>query len=286
MFGLGLPEILFIVLLAALILGPEHMPRVARTLGKWSAKARSAATTLGQAVIQDEETRAAARDLSKLQEDIQNARNQVLSIRRNVSSGVSGIAKMALDGVAVEDRDGAKTKGEAINAETADSGKNGDCSPLSHAEGQGESQREESGFFSQSLAQLHERRDWQTSYGDLLATNRERSVSLAKPFLLPEVESRKVRRKRVPFPPATSMTGEFETRFSVGRSIASTPLPRAASESESDKARRRKIALPPAQGDDGRAHAVKLPDPRNDVVLYRVKFLGRPIHRMDSVDRQ
>lgn len=282
MFGLGLPEILFIVLLAALILGPEHMPRVARTLGKWSAKARSAATTLGQAVIQDEETRAVSRDLSKLQDDIRNARDQVLSLRRNVSFGVSGIAKMAIDGVVVEDRDGAKRKGETINAETADSGKNGDCASLFHVEELGESPREEGGFFSQSLAQLHERRDWQTSYGDLLATNRERSVPLAKPFLLPEGESRKVRRKRVALVRATSMNGELETRASVGGSSVPMPFPRASS--DSDKARRRKIALPPAQGDDGCARAVKLPDTRNDVVLYRVKFLGRPTHRMNSAD--
>ena len=162
MFGLGLPEILFIVLLAALILGPEHMPRVARMLGKWSAKARSAATTLGQAVIQDEDTRAAVRDLSKLQNDIRSAKDQVLSINHQVKDGVAGVAKMAFDGVDIagsavqkDDKSGMQT-GAADNRfgrddlQTTPSG----C--------------EENSFFTKSIAHIHQRRDWQPSYGDLL----------------------------------------------------------------------------------------------------------------------
>ena len=271
MFGLGLPEILFIVLLAALILGPEHMPRVARMLGKWSAKARSAATTLGQAVIQDEDTRAAVRDLSKLQNDIRSAKDQVLSINHQVKDGVAGVAKMAFDGVDIagsavqkDDKSGMQT-GAADNRfgrddlQTTPSG----C--------------EENSFFTKSIAHIHQRRDWQPSYGDLLPENRERCVRLAKPAFLPESESRKVYRKRVELPAVNISNIEFNSNPFVRYAKTSLALPRALTASESEKVRCEKVTLlrPEVRGSGECMLAVGLPEPKLDRAMYRVHFMWR-----------
>ena len=77
MFGLGFPEILFILLVAILILGPEHTPRAARLIGKWSSKLRSAATTFNDAVTQDADLRELKDSLATVKTEIDSARNEI-----------------------------------------------------------------------------------------------------------------------------------------------------------------------------------------------------------------
>jgi sec-independent protein translocase protein TatB len=43
MFDLGWSEMMVILVVALLVIGPKDLPRVAREIGKWSAKARSMA---------------------------------------------------------------------------------------------------------------------------------------------------------------------------------------------------------------------------------------------------
>jgi sec-independent protein translocase protein TatA len=50
MFGLGVPELIFILLLALLIFGPKKLPEIGRTLGKGMSEFRKASTELTRSI--------------------------------------------------------------------------------------------------------------------------------------------------------------------------------------------------------------------------------------------
>jgi Tat protein translocase TatB subunit len=53
MFGIGFPELLVILLLALIVLGPQRLPELARTLGRWFAVIKRAADD-AQAQVREE----------------------------------------------------------------------------------------------------------------------------------------------------------------------------------------------------------------------------------------
>ncbi len=74
MFGIGLTEIIIILVVALLVVGPKKLPELAKTLGRSLAEFRKTADDFKTSVYQDEETSASdqhrsaeLRQISKIQ---------------------------------------------------------------------------------------------------------------------------------------------------------------------------------------------------------------------------
>ena len=95
MFDVGFAELLLLSLIALLVLGPERLPRVAKTLGGLSRKARSSWLSLKRSI--DEEIRAQElkEPVDKMRKDFQSTVQDFKSSVDEVKSSVDDVAKSA-----------------------------------------------------------------------------------------------------------------------------------------------------------------------------------------------
>ena len=84
MFDVGFAELLLLSLIGLLVLGPERLPRVARTLGGLVRKARSSWISLRQSI--DAELRA-----EELKEPLKHFENEIKSTVDDVKAGVNSL---------------------------------------------------------------------------------------------------------------------------------------------------------------------------------------------------
>ena len=91
MFDVGFAELLLLSIVGLLVLGPERLPRVARTLGGFARKARRSWTSLKHTI--EAEIRA-----DELKEPLKRFENEIKSSIDTVKSGVdklkSGVDKL------------------------------------------------------------------------------------------------------------------------------------------------------------------------------------------------
>ncbi len=86
MFDVGFAEILLLSLIGLLVLGPERLPRVARTLGGLARKARSSWMNLKRSI--DAEMRA-----EELKKPMKHFEKEIRSTMDQVKSGVDTVRK-------------------------------------------------------------------------------------------------------------------------------------------------------------------------------------------------
>jgi len=92
MFDVGFAEILLLTLVGLLVLGPERLPRVARTLGGMARKARSSWLSLKRSIEAEMRAEELKEPLRHFQKDIQST---VDDIRTGVRSGMGTDADAA-----------------------------------------------------------------------------------------------------------------------------------------------------------------------------------------------
>ena len=85
MFDVGFTEILLLSLVGLLVLGPERLPRVARTLGGMARKARSSWLSLRRSIEAEMRAEELKEPLKHFQQDIKST---VDDIRTGVRSGM------------------------------------------------------------------------------------------------------------------------------------------------------------------------------------------------------
>jgi sec-independent protein translocase protein TatB len=84
MFDVGFAEILLLSLVGLLVLGPERLPRVARTLGGMARKARSSWMSLKRSI--EDEMRA-----EELKEPLKHFQDEIKSTVDDLKTGVDSI---------------------------------------------------------------------------------------------------------------------------------------------------------------------------------------------------
>ncbi len=94
MFDVGFSEVVIIAIIALVILGPERLPKVARTIGFWVGKARRMVADV-KTDIDREMRESELADLRKLGDEISDVKNEFQSAAGKVAddSGVESIVE-------------------------------------------------------------------------------------------------------------------------------------------------------------------------------------------------
>lgn len=200
MFGLGIPEILFIVLVAIVILGPEQMPRAARLLGQWSGKIRSASTTLSRAIREDENLRDLQTNFESVRNEIASAKQEILKPGREIKDVASEVkeASSEIKDIAFEMSDA--TTGRSPQKTETEQEKSKE--PEKSTEKQAEVTEKRPDFIDQPL-------NWFLDDNPILT--RDGHYELPKPFLLPGEISRQVSREKISLPEAVEVRCSHQT---------------------------------------------------------------------------
>ncbi len=89
MFDVGFAELVLLAVVGLVVLGPERLPRVARTLGGLTRKARSSWLNLKRSIEAEMRAEELKEPLKKFQDDIKSAVDEVNSsvdaIKRDAS---------------------------------------------------------------------------------------------------------------------------------------------------------------------------------------------------------
>ena len=94
MFDVGFSEVVIIAIIALVILGPERLPKVARTVGFWVGKARRMVADV-KTDIDREMRESELADLRKLGDEISDVKNEFQSAAGKVAddSGVESVVE-------------------------------------------------------------------------------------------------------------------------------------------------------------------------------------------------
>lgn len=93
MFDVGFAELLLLSLIALLVLGPERLPRVAKTLGGLSRKARSSWLSLKRSIDEEIRQQDLKEPVDKMRKDFQSTVKDFKSSVDEVRESVGEVSK-------------------------------------------------------------------------------------------------------------------------------------------------------------------------------------------------
>lgn len=102
-FGIGFPELVFILVLAGLVLGPHRIRQVARTLGRLIGQMQSVSRQFTRQLnaeldsMDSPEFRGALEDMKDLRREVDDLRRQVRSIPQEFAREGQGEVRKAID---------------------------------------------------------------------------------------------------------------------------------------------------------------------------------------------
>lgn len=101
MFDIGWPEMAVIMLVAIIVIGPKDLPRMARTIGKWTGKARSMARDF-QRSLDDMAREADLDDIKKSIDKVGTPNRMKSTLTSSIRNAVDPDDELA-DGLKIED---------------------------------------------------------------------------------------------------------------------------------------------------------------------------------------
>lgn len=90
MFGFGMPQILIVLAIALIVIGPQKLPELARTLGKGLKEFKRASNDFRRSIEEDERVEEEKKRL--MNEDVAEESAEVLETRKTAAGEVCGPA--------------------------------------------------------------------------------------------------------------------------------------------------------------------------------------------------
>ncbi len=119
MFDIGWQELIILMLIALIVVGPKDLPRIVRTAGQWMGKARGYARDFQRTI----EEAADATEIDAVKKEIDEANKELANARRDVADGAGDVNKiLSEDAFATGAKADGKANGEAPPAAGETSG--------------------------------------------------------------------------------------------------------------------------------------------------------------------
>lgn len=100
-FGIGLPELIIILIIASLIMGPQRIRQVARTLGRVTAQLQAVSRQFARQLnaeldsLDDESIRGAMQDMRDLQKEVESLRQELNQVPKSLRSEGKSVVREA-----------------------------------------------------------------------------------------------------------------------------------------------------------------------------------------------
>jgi Sec-independent protein translocase protein TatA len=92
-FGIGLPELIFILLLAGIVMGPQRIRQVARWLGRATAQLQAISHEFARQLNAELDSIDGDGDIKGAMQDVQELRRQVADLKRELLSVSTGLTE-------------------------------------------------------------------------------------------------------------------------------------------------------------------------------------------------
>ena len=94
MFDIGWQEIIILMLIALIVVGPKDLPRIVKTAGQWMGKARGYARDFQRTI----EEAADATEIDAVKKEIDEANRELATARRDVAEGADAMQRDVNEG--------------------------------------------------------------------------------------------------------------------------------------------------------------------------------------------
>ena len=95
MFDIGWQELIILMLIALIVVGPKDLPRIVKTAGQWMGKARGYARDFQRTI----EEAADATEIDTIKKEIDEANRELSTARRDVAEGADAMTRDANESV-------------------------------------------------------------------------------------------------------------------------------------------------------------------------------------------